>query len=422
MIELSEYDSGEDAGLAPAEHLQQSIRQELENRLDILWLAGGRVRVDSKQWVGVVRIPGGPTVQVTPKLAGDNLRVLTMVALTSGLPTADLPGMQRDLSSARDGDALELLCLLVVRAAERIILAGPIQDYRGERADLRFVRGRVDVHRQALTHFGRVDVLACEFQEFDHDVLENRLLRVALARVRSLSRKPEIRRKSVMLHEDFQALAPGPIPSTSEVRRLFDYNRRNEHYRSAHIWALALLDGLLLDKPFSDSGTATAAFLINMNTLFEQFTTWLFRESFKGTEIVVRPQHRDDGVLQSEGQPWGTLIPDILLTRGRDDRIAVDAKYKMYDTGSPDSSDIYQLLVYAQAYQGFSASPRSVLIYPSVESISDVQIDLVPGTHPVASVVAVGIELPDILDRLAKGEADPLASIRARLRATLGID
>ena len=419
MIELREYATKEFDGQAPPSHIQVSIRRQLRGRLEILWLSGNRVRVASTQWVGVVRLPDGQSIRIVPKLAGGELRVMTMLGLVGGLPSAEMDRMHRDLRTAPDGDALELLCRMMVRAASAVLTAGPLRDYRPQLDDVGFVRGRMNTRRQGLHHFGRVDVLACEFQEFDHDVLENRLICVALAKVRTASLDSETRRRALILHEEFLRLAPGPVPPPAQIRREVVYDRRNEHYRSAHVWSLALLEDALLDSPFSDAGASTTAFLIDMNALFEQFVMWLVKKCFAGGDISIRPQQRDGTVLRSDGKRWGTLIPDLLICR-QDARIAVDAKYKRYDLRRISPSDVYQLLIYAQAYRGFTPHPRSILLYPTESAVQDIQIDLTPGVGQIASVVATGIELSRILRLLSTDHGRALELVASQLSAALG--
>ena len=48
-------------------------------------------------------------------------------------------------------------------------------------------------------------------------------------------------------------------------------------------------------------------------------------------------------------------------------RVAVDAKYKLYDQRKLDSGDVYQGFLYAYAFSGAGelAVPTAVLLYPS---------------------------------------------------------
>jgi 5-methylcytosine-specific restriction enzyme subunit McrC len=422
VIELREYETKEVSWPAPPPAEQRKLAAALADRLQLLWLTGDRLRVTSKQWVGVVR-SGDLVVRVTPKLTGDEHDVLTMLAALAELPLVEMLPLERDFATSRPPHLADLLCRLLCRATAQVLAAGPLQDYRDTEEDLPLLRGRLDLRRQAGRHFGRVDVLACRFQDFDHDVLDNRLLRAALARVRTVSTEPEVQRLAFGLHEELLALAPGPLPDLDVVERQLIYDRRNAHYRPAHTWALTLLRSHGLDRPFEDSGSAAAAVLLDMNRLFEQFLEWLLRTCVQDDDTRVLGQPPDRSVLRSAGRPYGTIRPDVLVRRG-DSATAIDAKYKRYEARSVDASDLYQLFVYSQAYPGNTPPPRALLVYPSEQPVDDLRVELRPGTDIIAQVDCLALHLPPLLAALRNGgqrRADALASIRQRFAAAVSL-
>src|SRR3954470_2775873 len=177
---LGEYDEREVQHQPPPPRLREALDRELGQRLKLTWLADDRLRVQTTSWVGVVRLPDGRSVKVVPKLAGDELQVLYMVGLVGGLRPDELLTLERSITTGASRDLVDLLCQLLISATSQLLASGAISDYRGHEDDLPYVRGRMDFVGQSTRHFGRVDVLACRFEAFDHDVLENRLLRVAL--------------------------------------------------------------------------------------------------------------------------------------------------------------------------------------------------------------------------------------------------
>jgi 5-methylcytosine-specific restriction enzyme subunit McrC len=109
-------------------------------------------------------------------------------------------------------------------------------------------------------------------------------------------------------------------------------------------------------------------FLLNMNQLFEDFVTRLITHAMAGTDVQVRPQHRNRSILIDErtGGHHGTVIPDLLLTRDAW-RLVVDAKYKLYDERHLAPGDLYQAFLYAHALSQAGPPPQmptAVLIHP----------------------------------------------------------
>lgn len=398
-LTLSEYDEREVHHPAPAVRIREALDQELGRRLQLTWLADDRLQIRTTSWVGVVRLPDGTPVRVVPKLAGDELQVLYMLGLVGGLQLDELMALERSINTGASRDLVDLVCALLVTATSQLLASGAIRDYRQHEDDLPYVRGRVDLVRQATRHFGRVDVLACHFEAFDHDILENRVLRVALERAAVVAVDPTIKRRARQLHDELLDIAPGPCPAVADVERLLQYDRRTEGYRTAHVWAFALLKDESVVRPFDDAGRRSDVFLIDMNGLFEKFVEWLFRRAFGAGQFDIHAQHRDNSLLWNGQMRWGSVVPDILLRRD-DATIAVDAKYKRYDLKRVSPDDFYQLFLYAQAYRGFGTTPRSILVFPSDSPQATQSLELRIGEDRKTSVIVVALHLKKLLDEL----------------------
>lgn len=156
-----------------------------------------------------------------------------------------------------------------------------------------------------------------------------------------------------------------------------------------------------------------------MDALFEAFVTWLLQQV---GGLDVTPQRRDRSVLTSQGRPWGTVIPDILV-RSAQRALPVDAKYKRYDQRKISPGDVYQLFLYAHAYSDGTSRPAAVLIYPSDEPTSELRIGVAHGRHGPAAVHCIGIPLRQLVDELAAAAAArSLVAHRlvSRLRSLIG--
>jgi 5-methylcytosine-specific restriction enzyme subunit McrC len=423
-LTLTEYDECEVHHPPPSLRVRKALDRELGRRLQLTWLADDRLRIRTSSWVGVVRLPDATSVRVVPKLAGDELQVLYMLGLVGGLRPDELLTLERSIDTAVSRDLVDLLCALLISATSQLLASGAIRDYRQHQDDLPYVRGRVELVSQSTRHFGRVDVLACHFEAFDHDVLENRVLRVALARASDVGVDPTIKRRARQLHDELLDIAPGSCPSPADVERQLQYDRRNEGYRTAHVWALALLKNQSVVRPFDDVGQHSNVFLIDMNSLFERFVEWLFKRTLDPGQFDVQAQYRDRSLLWNGQKRWGTVVPDLLIRRGQA-TLAVDAKYKRYDLKRVSPDDLYQLFLYAQAYRGFGETPSSVLVFPSESRQATQRLDLRVGGATKTFVVAVALHLQKLLEELRSSplgaEAVP-ASVRRDLEDAMACD
>ncbi|MEE4025053.1 hypothetical protein V1Y59_18355 [Gordonia sp. PKS22-38] len=422
MIELSEHSSGTHALPAVPVADQVRLAESLGNRLTVKWLSNDRVEVRSASWVGSVRLSSELHVRVVPKLAGGNLGVLTMLALTDGSPIKELPDYLRDLSDDSTEDAVQLLCRLVVVQTERVLARGLIRDYRGHADDLPFLRGRLDTYRQATVHYGKFTALACTFDEFDHDALENHLLLAGVMAARRAAQNPQVRRRAADLEQRLAQIAPTlPSPRTLLAARVV-YGRRNAHYRSAHTWCRSLLRLGEVDDSAAPDSHQVGAFLINMNALFERFVERVLDVAYVNSGVTLQAQQRNPSLITVNGQSRRSIAPDIVATHA-DRQCAIDAKYKLYDRWDISPADIYQLLLYAQCYTGFTETPTSYLIYPAESSqTSPTRIELtVPGENGPRRVRinAIGIPLASVVAGIRTGDLTALTDATKYLQQIL---
>lgn len=422
MIEIAEHtDLTCSLPAIPVEE-QERIAEDLGNRLTVVWLSGDRVTVRASSWVGTVALTPDLRVRVVPKLAGNDLGVLTMLAITHGSPLHELPTYLRGLSTDTTEDATQLLCRLVVSHTERLMTMGLIRDYRSHADDLPFLRGRMDVYRQATVHYGRFAALSCSFDEFDHDTIENHLLLAGVRVARRVATDPTIRRHAADLERRLSDIAP-TLPSVRTLlMSTIVYGRRTEHYRAAHIWCRSLLDLCRVDDSDTENAPRIGAFLVNMNALFERFIEWLMTHVCIGTGVNLEAQKRNSSLITVNGQARRSIAPDLVLQRAGH-QAALDAKYKLYDQRGISQSDIYQLLLYAQCYTGFTATPTSYLVFPTSQNgLSETTVELtVPttGAPRRVRIHAVGIPLAQIVAGLRLGDTVPLNTAVAAMQSVL---
>ncbi|WP_405661792.1 McrC family protein [Streptomyces sp. RK9] len=347
----------------------------LAERLTVRELAGGRLEITAYQHVGVVRLDACE-IRVRPKYLGEDLDVLRMLAYANDGTCPPLDAHR----TAADGapNLRDLVALLVTEHAERLLGHGVRRDYVTSEDELPAVRGRLLVDRQVLRLYGRLDRLACRFDDHDPDVLDNRLCAAATDLAARTTRDPAVRARARRAAARFAALAPGPLGDLRTALAGLDYHRHNEHYRAPHRWSALLLGGGGIADLFAAGPLASRAFLVDMNTLFESFTTRLLTEAAAGagtTGYAVHDQSRQRGVLHDErtGTPYSEIRPDVLVT-GPDLCLPVDVKYKLYEAGARggklSTADLYQAFLYAHALarQPDGRMPTCVLVHPGGSS------------------------------------------------------
>lgn len=165
IVELAEWST---------KHARQVVLAMEDRYLLAQWADGGErrliveelrdgVRIQSRSWVGVVRL-SSLEVRVIPKLAGEHLGLLQMLDYTFGLDA--LRQLDAKSSPELKGNSLfELVVLLFVLASERLVRRGLLSDYQAVESDLPVIRGRFLADRQIMNRFGNLSRLECRFDE-----------------------------------------------------------------------------------------------------------------------------------------------------------------------------------------------------------------------------------------------------------------
>lgn len=404
----------------------QAARLTDEGRLQVDEVREG-LRVRARSWVGVVRLDG-VEIRIVPKLAGDHLGLVRLLESVSGLE--GLTRLRGVASLQVVGDSLfDLVALLFVEACEGIIRRGLLAGYLEREEDLPIVRGRILADRQVLERFGLLDRIICRFDELEHDIDENRLLaatiRIAHRRVRTAS----VRRRLARVRAVMEPICDPTKLDVRNVRAQIIYDRLNSHYRQAHGLASMVLDALGIEDLLAPGDTRSFTFLLDMNLLFERFVEQLVRRSLANGHFSVCSQASHSSIIWNvtAHQTYARVRPDTIV-ESRDGpltRVAIDAKYKLYDQRPLDQSDIYQVFLYAYAMgvRGGQQVPAALIIYPASSSETNpVRLQIRPlDARLGAEIVALGVPIPAALDELSRGDAGPiLGFLSDTIRELLG--
>ena len=394
-------------------------RLRAKRQLEVEELRAG-VRVSSRSWVGVVRFERFE-VRVQPKLAGDAIGVAQMLDFTHGIEQVRRTAGEQHLATNDTKDLFELLALLLLEETERVVRGGFVADYQTHDSELGVVRGRILVDRQLLVRFGQVDRVWCRFDELEHDTDENRLLGRALLECARRIRSERLHRRLRALSAVFQEVCDPEAIDLTTARKAFVYDRKNAHYERAHQLAWLILDALGIEDVFAANEQAKCfAFMLDMNVLFEHFITRLVSAILPRGEYRVQAQERNRSVLWDavRHSPYGSIRPDLVVRhaaeKGR--AVPIDAKYKRYDKKDLSSADIYQGLLYAQAYgrTDLGETPIALIVHPTGSAKLAVErIELQrPGIGRAAELVVVGLPVKLTLECLRARKPSPADAIR----------
>jgi 5-methylcytosine-specific restriction enzyme subunit McrC len=303
----------------------------------------GHYEIAAQQWVGTL-VTERLELVIRPKIPLDNLFLLLGV----GLPPAAWRPETFAYGTARD--LLPAFASFFARTLERTLSTGLLRAYREAADRLPALRGRIDFAAQLSQPAVAVPV-ACRFDDFTADVVENRILKAAIRRLLRVLGVPTGARR-LLLRElaRFEEVADTYVAPDAIDRVVV--TRLNRHYMPAlRLATLVLRNTALLDR----AGAADAsAFLVDMNDLFQRFLTDGLRRALRGRLAV-----------DAEPSRWldrahvVAMYPDLVFRAGNQAVYVADAKYKLTGTGRARNPDYYQLLAYTTAMN----LPEGVLVY-----------------------------------------------------------
>lgn len=316
----------------------------------------GHRSVRLAQHAGLVNM-GGRVLEVLPK-AGEHVDVarsrgtfLRLLHLADGLPP---------LPQANVGHSLQRQTLLAVfvstfiDALVKVVRAGLLRRYRSEVDDLRVMRGRLLVTRQAATHGMRPDVLACRYDNLTIDNPWNQVLRAALHVSRPCLNGVADQRRWLELGAAFDEVTLRR--DAVDVMKSLVPDRQVQHYATVMRWAALILK--LLSPNVRAGKSEAPALLFDMNRLFEMAVARQLTRECAGRGRRVSAHDSDLHLSHLDGDagvPTFRLRPDLVV---RDEaqvlavadtkwtRLKVDARGRLM----PEESHVYQMNAYASAY------------------------------------------------------------------------
>ena len=173
-------------------------------------------------------------------------------------------------------------------------------------------------------------------------------------------------------------------------------NPLNVHYQPALALARLILQATTFE--LAEGQVRAASFLIDMNTVFEDFVVIALREAL-GLTAGVFPQGAQGRRLHLDRAEDVPLAPDISWWDGTRCAFVGDVKYKQASGDDARSADLYQVLAYAVA----AGLPRALLIYAASDDADDdagAVYDLVNGIRVEQVVLDLRGETTELLDRV----------------------
>ena len=297
-------------------------------------------------FVGRIGLPSGESIDIESRFPFTD--VIRLISFSGRLPAVlEAPNVEM----VGDRFLIDLIAEAFVREVQRVVGHGLAKGYVPRRFLEPPYPGRLDITHH-LNHFqGRPDRLVTLAHRLTPDIEVNRAIAAAL---NVLARAPFVQRaigsKVSRLAAAFRPVTISSV-TAADIRRL-RLSRLHSYYSDALPLAALILEGHSLAP--TGTGLSGASILFRMPQVWEDCVLRWAREKW-GPEYRVEPQHRFD--LSSGGEMKSAA--DVVVWEGRTLLALYDAKYKV-PGGTPDVSDVYQMVTYCERL----GLPEATLIYP----------------------------------------------------------
>lgn len=349
-ITLREYERTE-VGLTLED--QSIFLQDVEQRISISpTTVPGRVELSPNQYVGVIRLPSGITLDLLPKVPLHN--VMWMVSEVERLEGIDFHIIDHDVHINTFDDILEPIANAFAGQVEHLIDRGLYRAYVEQEDNLPAIRGRIEFREDLNRNVVLRHRTYCRFSEFSWDIPENQVIRQVIRKLIGWGFSGRLTARLISLDRQMESVRPGNL-RTHHIDR-FQYSRQSEHYSPIHRYCRLFLDGFSLSEQVGDS--PFSGFLMDMNVLFEQFVSILLEQEVQRIDRTLDVNRQASHRLFRNAP--GSIRPDLVLEQSGQQLLVADTKYKRKVGTDADPGDYYQVITYCTVL----GLANGVLIYP----------------------------------------------------------
>lgn len=335
-------------------------------------LSSGRRALRVANYVGLVQMPSGATLEVVPKTSASTSIEAARTAVMRMLHVVELGGIvapDADIATIK-GPLREAVISRFLEAVERLARSGLKARYVALESDENFLRGRLRLSEMMSRPPHRRATFPIEFDEFSFDRPENRLLVWAVRRVYEWSRSDANRRiaRSLLTHLSSIPVSTDPKLDWSRWRS----DRLMQAYNGVRPWIRLLLDN---QTPLAHKGGWSGmSLLFPVERLFERYVHYRIKRQIKGG-YLTQGQPKAGWLATHVKEGWFCLKPDISIKMSSQIVSLIDTKWKVLDAELGDrgekygisQGDMYQLFAYG--HKVIASKGEVFLVYPKTDAL-----------------------------------------------------
>lgn len=329
--------------------------------------------ITAKNYIGVITLKDGTSIEILPKICslkenhdnGEKEKQLILQMLKT-LKKSPFKTLQNTSVETQKINLYEIFIKMFINEVFLIVKRGLKRNYKSIQSNEPCVKGKILFSEQLKHNTVHQEKCFCEYEEFNTNCAENRLLKSTLLYLFKQTESMKNKRDLKTLLNSFSEVDES-VNFKSDFSKII-YDRNSRHYETALQWSEIFLAGKSFTS-FSGS-TVAAALLFPMEKLFESYIAVKFKEALKDTDYTVSIQDKSYHLFDNSSKYL--LKPDIVIKNGKNVFI-LDTKWKLINKISDvNQSDMYQMYAYEKRYKAKS----TVLLYPMSKDLTvDKKVD-----------------------------------------------
>lgn len=328
--------------------------------------------ISVNNYVGLIQMQNGYQIQILPKIDfGENPdegnKETKQIFIRMLRSMKDFPSkVFKDADLHMDKMTLyEIFINMYLQEVRALIKRGIKSDYIKKDDNLNFFKGKLVVKEQIKVNFAHKERFYVQFDEYQIDRPENRLIKATLLKLQNITTSAENQKEIRQLLTFFDSVTPSVNYQKDFSKVIID--RTIKDYEIIMRWSRVFL----LNKSFTTfSGkTLARALLFPMEKVYESYVVQQLRKTLADLNWSISSQ--DKGYYLFDTPRQFALRPDIVITKEDGAKVILDTKWKnLVDKPRINygisQADMYQMYAYSKKY----GTPDIWLLYPNNQEMA----------------------------------------------------
>jgi len=323
--------------------------------------------ISAKNYVGVITLKDGITIEILPKIAGvgandDETKKIFLKMLKTLKDSPFKEFNTSNLKTQQNMNVLEIFIKMFLGKVSMLTRQGLKSAYIETEENEKFYKGKLLVSQNIRYNIANKERFFVRYDEFSINRPENRLIKSALKYLQGQTREQANSNEVIKLLSHFENVDFSSDYDTDFSK--VSVSRAMKNYADLMNWCKIFLKKNSFTA-FAGSEKAIAL-LFPMEKIFESYVAAMLKK-YSSQEFDVSTQ--DSGHHLFDDPKKFCLRPDVVLTSKNEKKtIILDTKWKLLKNEERSNygisqGDMYQMYAYAKKYKAY----KIVLLYPKTE-------------------------------------------------------